>query len=1192
MLQNQELITKTQSSFGGGMNSDEPATELGADELAAVFNQICYPKYTKGRTGCRPMRTLQVPCYDFREYVPLVPAINRFFSASKSGNKVYLYGAGSTPDGRLYTYLVEGNYIVWSDGTRDQITHIDVSDPSAPFFTSATSEERDYDSHVEQQHKVWGAGYSEETGNIIIQLGTKLYFTDNTFQEYKEIYPAGAAGGDILAESRTNFDFDEDEVIAYNTNGIFRIIFDENSGYYFKINGGQPTVRIYENTFQEVKANGRNRIYTLARIIGPGCLYGDRRTAECVIQAETAPVLPDANHKDASIAYADLPLGSGMAKYWELSSGSGLVIDIAIWNLYGFGSWRININEIGSFDFAGDFTDAKTMDDVAAEMQRHMRVYFPGCECYFRIVDGNPQLVINGGKLDGTVVGYVEEPVLPGTPTPITGLLQMGGGTTPIGVLQLVSVDAPQMVYDLNTPDNKSTHYGMWGSENAGTAGIAENKLPDLLIWQRDIPIIKAFTATISDDTNPVISVDGDNKYLFRDDEGSYLVAGDTRDVFKITNLLDEKDPALPSYNERGFLASSYYLPIDPIVPSGRASVPCAIGAKKISRAYQVGDTVVLDGLDPAYQNSWNKFSQEDAGRILFVEDGSVRHILRVNADNQCTVQEDIEFGQRPTDPMDPATGIWLAVAWDPIRRLASGTNNTKLVIFDKVQSYGSGTLYRVGGDEFDPSDNGKKMMVFMDGRLCGPESLTLTIDYFNKNMAVFADGNSTPDEIAFGLPHSSMYGIITDYVPARFYNDFITDEDLDSRADDPSFVLQTRFFRPLPSSHIGALGSNFMFVCEPGTGKIVYSEAPATRKHIVGFHHPAWQVDTGIRDVVTRLKDYPDRMVAFGRTSTWGTNYTAFTALKTPDIGEEIFLVPAFTIIDSKGLTHIDSLQDIAIGQSIMLNNDAGARLFDGRQYSDANLAENKIWKTLRLWHTRVMSSYDGNGGYMIFGSPNVSSDARNYVNMTEGACFRFAVLPHQGSQWTQFGGEKMVSPMPNTGGLNIDDTHDMPIQIMLDERTGRWYQISTYNGPAGSDLEESFVDKDNTEIVNSCKGPAHQGSRFQVMLEHMESHAQILPIRPGASFRTGFIVTTKIYVANGTVYSAKTVDTPVDGDIVYDRKINDPQIQNEYEFSASAVILCEIETMYVTRDTAGATAMDKRPTSESNHQQEYSSQ
>jgi hypothetical protein len=1183
MLQAQNLITRKQDVFSGALNSDLPATELSADELADLYNQVAFPKLSKSRTGSKLLDSIGLPFIsDYDTF-----ATSYTFHCAKIGTTVYVYSDVN----RTYADLVVGNYLKWADGSRDQITSL-TYDSSGGYATFETpvSEDKASSTAVYQQGQVWGASWNKLTDKIIVHIDSRLFFTTIAFSEYYEIVPVGDV--DVLAESKSTFAYDEDQVIVFNANGIFRIILDADSGYYFKINAGQPTKRIYEDLMLEKLEYVRNRIYSMSRIIGPGVLYGGRATAGCVIQQESAPVLP-VNRKDASLGYSDLPIGPGGIFYEELSSGAGLETDIVVWQGYDNHGFNIEINDLGAFDIVRDFSACKDMAEVAAEIAIGLRVYYPTADCFFRNDETNgAQLVIHGGKTNGTTVGYASAPV--GTAGDISAAMAMTGPPTAVGILVTKAADAPQMVYGFNTPSQKWTHYSVYEAKNSGAAGIALGNLQDFLVWAKDIPVIKAFTA--SRDAAFELTVDSGETVLKKEDEGSFLVWADDETADKIEALVGTVDVAVPlesavaSLHDFGFDTGTYPAPITP-----KNGIPCAIGAKKISRAYQTGGRVFLDAA--TYFGAQNLFASEDVGKIVFLEDGSVRHITAVYANGtEADVHESdasYDFGSGTGTPS------YQAVAWDPVM--------PKMIKIDKLTGGGGGSwsnkvqVIRKEGDLFATGDHLKSVYLLHRGVLYGMKvdfDNSLGIRITNPSDPLYpiaADGSSAYLEINYPqLADGAEVGeladawlIIADTIPARFLNDHTTDDDLAAVEDDPAFVLQTRFYRPLPDSAVGAICGDFMAVAEDG--RVSYSAMPTVRKYIGGFYHSTWQVDTSVKDSITKLKAYGNSMVAFGRRSTWGSNYASFTTIKQPDIGEDIFTVPIFTTIDQVGLIHVDSLQDISIGQSVMICSDAGVRLFDGRQFSKIDFAQDKIYKKLRLWHHRVMSSYDLVGGYLIYGSPNVSSDSKNYINGVEGECYRLSVLSAQGAGWARFGGAQMVWPMPNTCGLNVDDANGMPIQIVLDELTGAWHQINTYNGPAGSGLVESKVDKDDAEIVNSFKAMIHNGESSSVMLEHMESHLNVDPDVQGAAFRAAFAITARIYVDLGTTYFARTLKTPVNGDVVFDRKVNSRDIQVEFEFASAGIVVTNLETKYVSRDTAGATAMDSRPTSESNYQQEY---
>lgn len=1221
MLQSMELIKKNQGSYAGGMNSDFPAQELGPNEVAEFFNMYGIGKYAIGRTGSRKLSDLELPVLE-------IPC-----KAEKSGNVVFIHDY-NPPDQK------DGNYIVWSDGLRDQIHDVNYSTGR---FTSPISGDQAYGEYS-MQERIWGIHYNEAMQRVLVHTGTRLLYTTNEFGDYVSVPVVGEST--VLAQSRSAFDDDYDEVFVYNDNGIFRVVFDENSAYCFKINDGQPQFRIYSDELLPPDTYGRNRIYTAMRIIGPGCLHGNRTTAGVEVQQETAPVHSDSNGKDTSADTFASPVGIG-AKSYERLFGGYFTPDVATLKTIDDAGFSITINETGPRDVIFDLTDIVIFEDAAAVIQESLRRIIPLANCSVGSgLLGTSRLIIDGGVENKNTISYAGSPTN-GTDVSATLWLTYATGARVDDAI----IDAPDPVYGFYPESQKTTHFGIYGSEDTihktlpdGTI-VANN--PDLLVWEKDVPVVKAFRVTHITSVN--YETTNGEKGFSVDDVGSYVRSREGL-VHRITKLIDlDGNTSKHEVEASAAFDSEFFNETEAI----------AIGAKKINTGYQILNTVTLDS---ASALGFNLLSQSDVGKILFLEDGSIRHVLAVAEDGEsCTVHEDIEFGN---------VSAMEAIAWDPILlKDAPSPGDNKRVVIDKTAgATGAFDITRVSGPEFTSADIGCFIYIFMGktpyrGKIVGASSDLANVTYSDPNLS--PDGSGLTAIVARNvdwLIDGSSDPLKDSGMPSRFFNDTVTDDTLASRADSPSFVLQSRFRIPLPSSSIAAIGQNFMFVSKNG---IAYSDMPAAREYVVGFYHPTYQADSGIDDIVTHLKSYPDRMIAFGKKSTWGTNISALTNIKTLDIGESIFTVPSFSLIDQHGLIHVGSIQDIGVGQSIMICHDGGVRVFDGSQYSAANLAENRVWKALRTLHTQIMSNYDPHGGYTIFGSNIVSSDAYNAVNMTEGVCYRLAILSSQGWLWSKWGGEAMVSPYPNTGGIRVSNAVDMPIQVMLDERTGKWHQINTFSGPAGSGLEETFTDKDDTEILCSVKGSRHFGSKQTDLLEHMESHGDInAPVTAnvfgegtisidatglvvtldgstfpadiglgyqiaidtdgaienrrvltrdsdtqltlysastkkdrtgmgfiviGPTFRIGFTVTTNIYVDNNRVYSAKTVDQPVDGDYVYDRKINSKMIQNEYVMSTSYFTFGDSEVIYVVRDTAGHTAMENRDTTETGQQRLY---
>lgn len=431
-----------------------------------------------------------------------------------------------------------------------------------------------------------------------------------------------------------------------------------------------------------------------------------------------------------------------------------------------------------------------------------------------------------------------------------------------------------------------------------------------------------------------------------------------------------------------------------------------------------------------------------------------------------------------------------------------------------------------------------------------------------------------------------------------RSIRDNITDKIIKQRGNNDNYILQTRYYQPLPSSAIGEMGNNFIFVAEDNSNVVLYGAVPLGKKHRLGYYNPAFQKDDNIEDVITHIKRYSDRIICFCRRSTYGSSLATINSLDEPDIGEKIFLVPSFTLRQNIGLVHVGSLQDIGIGQSIMITNEPGVRTFDGNQFGQANIASAAVMKYINLFSQTIYSSYDADGGYRLYGTLTETSTTANKINPQTGLCLQLAITQEQGIGWNIIGGPKMVMPMPFTEGLLIQDSKGYLIQAMLDELTGQWHCISTYDGPEGSDLEKTWTDKDNTEIIGQILVREDRSNPESEQLEFLAGQVYLRPDPSSVDsddnpiYRTGQKVTARVYNDGRVVYTSQTIDIPIPGDITFDRKSEGPRIQLELIFATSQLQITGIDRIYASRDRAGNQSIASRSTTEMTYQKEYADQ
>jgi len=203
------------------------------------------------------------------------------------------------------------------------------------------------------------------------------------------------------------------------------------------------------------------------------------------------------------------------------------------------------------------------------------------------------------------------------------------------------------------------------------------------------------------------------------------------------------------------------------------------------------------------------------------------------------------------------------------------------------------------------------------------------------------------------------------------------------------------------------------------------------------------------------------------------------------------------------------------------------------------------------------------------------------NKINKLTGKSFRFAVRLDQGVGWNENTGDDYVWPEPLVSALPVFDALNQPRQIVLDERTGQFWEIGTRNGPNGSGISRSYRDKETdyggTEIPAIIKFKEHRARHEHQKLENIEDHYYLRPQDPGEQgasghdsqgFRLGFEVTiSKLKDGELTTNTVITRDIPVTGDIVHDEKVEARRIQGKFETTTSEFRLVQVESYHINK-------------------------
>jgi hypothetical protein len=211
------------------------------------------------------------------------------------------------------------------------------------------------------------------------------------------------------------------------------------------------------------------------------------------------------------------------------------------------------------------------------------------------------------------------------------------------------------------------------------------------------------------------------------------------------------------------------------------------------------------------------------------------------------------------------------------------------------------------------------------------------------------------------------------------------------------------------------------------------------------------------------------------------------------------------------------------------------------------------------------------------------------NKINAYSGKCLRYGVHPLQhGQGYSVFRNravpEAWIWPEPQADPLAVVDNKGQMRYIILDETTGKWHEIGTRQGPAGTDVVPSYQDKiegeyQGSEIPCALKLREHTSDREHKKLEHNETHVGFRPQKEeskgvagyGANgLRTGFELNVELYKDGNLTEDAIAMNVPLEGDVVVDRKTEARRLQVGLVTTTSEFRLTYADQCYVQKDAA----------------------
>ncbi len=548
------------------------------------------------------------------------------YSLTKTGNTV------TKTVGEDFTVDDVGNYVVYDDGTHERISA----------YISAVSVTVDVDTVHSASTNAYIRGpinapilYHEKKVMYVLFIDRRLFYSDTIeIDEWTEIVKSGVFVNPMSAISDMRI-FD-DGMVLYNRYGIYKI--DLNNLMYWRMNSPVPE-NVLETELQEVDdVYCRRQLYKMARLDGAG-QNGKRYDSGVSVLQESGTVLPGTSDNDFAEIWTERPIGPADTTYGKLYGGTLVApYDTVVgWQSLTTGQFRITINGVEN-NVVVDLTGVISMDQVASRIQTGLRDYYPSALCEY--VSGGAFYITSpdeGGSVSVTSAGD-------GSTDIGTSIMSCQAGTgdsaspkytrgAEVGRFE-IPIDEETGLYDAHW-----NRYVLCSTLDVGPLGAdplsGTGNNTELYIWNTDIPVAKAFTASMFGITITLTAGE--------------FVPGDAGSRIRFQNG-DE-------YYLHIYVSSTEFLTV---VSGTQTSQSAAIGGDgsylvnkpiRVMTIQQSGTTVT--------RQSGDTFSSNDVGRILFLSDGTELHVVSYTDTDTIDVLESATIAIDTAACIEPKTRCW-----------------------------------------------------------------------------------------------------------------------------------------------------------------------------------------------------------------------------------------------------------------------------------------------------------------------------------------------------------------------------------------------------------------------------------------------------------------------------------------------------------------------------------------------------
>ena len=616
----ENLVNWNQTNFSDGLVKNAPHEDIPATAVAGLINAHCMDTEIQPRLASWFWADLQPPPWRDGCDNEL-----KNLHMSKVDNVV-------TCDEAVFNYDSVSCYIAWptDDG---EYYHDEISEyiSTTQVRMALSGEDRSSDGcyihgrlninawHKIQRKKIW-------------QYGKRVYTSDADYASYSECLCVSRR---MPANVISDFDDMDNDGMIGNSNGIFRLNFDQTIGILWRANGPVPTVLLNERHRRKEHRYRYDYLYSMARLSGAGIRDRTTSNVKLLQQSGTVQLNLSVNpNRDYSTYWTKKPIGNNDS---SAKIGSklkcGLLADAYKDPAYyrtivaPGACFKFTHNEYEAefmVDMSATGSNVQNMYEVAESLQKSINTLFP-----WIIVDykDDGYFEFNSGRERNVSIGFLSAGI---TGTDISAIIR-GTEATGASINDSWSYTKPNKVGVFWIPEDQDhyewhwNHYTRWRttdiSENGAnprTTDNGEELTPLQFTWDGDFRVAGAFYAyKINGIVYALVGT------FEKADEGTPLKWEDG-DTETIIEYLTPKKVRV---------GKDYYGGSKPLQA-------CAIGGGRVMRASQTGYIVTLHN---EYTDDHFSATECDERKTIYWSTGYEAIITEVISSNQVKVHESFD---------------------------------------------------------------------------------------------------------------------------------------------------------------------------------------------------------------------------------------------------------------------------------------------------------------------------------------------------------------------------------------------------------------------------------------------------------------------------------------------------------------------------------------------------------------------